>query len=170
MDEWMISALGADHERGDFHCGESPLDSFIKDDAEPFVRLGVCRVFVLTARGDRRVVGFYASSATCVQQKEYPDKLPPGFPRFPLPAIHLGRLAVRDDSQGGGLGKLLIGHFFASVLQIAELTGVNVVDVIAKTERVKAMYLILGFRELKKNPLHLYIPVDTIRKALEPAP
>lgn len=167
-DDWSISALTADHHRTDFRCGEPALDSFLRDDAERFVRHGLCRVFVLTAGDDRTVAGFYASSATSVQQRLYPDELPAAFPSFPFPAIHLGRLAVHEGMQGRGLGKRLLAHFFASVLQVADLTGVSLMDVVAKTEQVKGLYLGLGFRPLRKNPLHLYLPVDTLRKSLRP--
>lgn len=160
--------MASDHERTDFRCGEPALDSFLVDEAVTYVRRGMCRVFVLTARAEKQVLGFYASAATSVQQRLYPNELPLGLPSFPYPAIHLGRLAVREERQGRGLGKLLLGHFFTSVLQIAELTGVNMVDVVAKSERVKAMYRKIGFEELKKNPLHLFLSLDTIRGTTEP--
>lgn len=124
---------------------------------------GVSRVFVMTPQADVAVVGYYAASVGSVGQRIYPGALPTIPQTWPIPAVHLGRLAVRNEFKGRGFGKTLLFHFLRGAVEIAERAAVHLVDLFAGDDEARAFYLKYGFMPLKKNDMHLYLPMTTVR-------
>lgn len=85
-------------------------------------------------------------------------------PRYPIPVMHIGRLAVDRRAQGQRLGKELLFHAFGEVLRATGSFGIHSVEVRAKDDDARNFYLRYGFTELTDDRLHLYLPVRAIRK------
>jgi predicted N-acetyltransferase YhbS len=83
--------------------------------------------------------------------------------------IKLGRLAVSASQQRRGLGKLLLVAVMRKVIEVFESAGGIGLFVDAKDAAAGAYYELFGFVPLPENPLQLFLPLATLRKALEGA-
>lgn len=163
MDEPRIESLTATHERGRFHCGKPPLDSFLRQHATGNNERGVSRVYVAVHATDPRVLAYSAVSAGTFLRDHLPPDDQAGLPRYPLPTAHLGRLAVDLSCRGQRLGELLLFHFLKTACDVAERIGVFAVDLFSKDDDAKRFYLKYGFIPMQDDPFHLYLPMATVR-------
>lgn len=88
-----------------------------------------------------------------------------GFPKR-IPALLIGRLAVDKSMQCFGIGKNLLRHAFESAVEVADNTGIYAVYTQAKDEESKQYYQKRGFIEFQDKPLSLFLPIETIKKAI----
>ena len=73
---YLIGALDSEFDTTKFHCGNPPLDAYIRRYASQDVRRNVTRVFVATAESDpRRLAGFFPQSAGSVSCSDLPESL-----------------------------------------------------------------------------------------------
>jgi len=163
MDEMRIEPLSAAHERGSFDCGKAPLNSFIRQHAPINHERGVSRVYIGMRGAHQRVVAYYASSAGAFLRDHLPPDDQAGLPRYPLPTVHLGRLAVDVSCRGQRLGELLLFHFLKTACDVSERIGIFAVDLFSKDDDAKRFYLKYGFIPLQADPFHLYLPMATVR-------
>lgn len=162
MAEWVIEPLQPKHNRTDFCCGNAQLDSFIQTLASQYEKKRLGRTFVLTASYTVRVVGFYTLAAGSVGFSSLPDEIRKKLPRHPIPAIHLGRLAVDQTFRGQRLGEELLFHALRSTLELSERLGAFAVDVRAIDETARAFYQRYNFIALNDDPLHLLLLMKSI--------
>lgn len=87
-------------------------------------------------------------------------------PRYPIPVVHLARLAVHREAQGHGLGRWLLVHALEQVLRVAEGIAVYAVEVVAMSGAARTFYERYGFRPLQDDPDPLYLSIAAIRRAL----
>lgn len=163
MADTRIELLLTKHERRTFDCGKAPLNSFLRQHASSNHERGVSRVYVVVRDVDQQILGYYAASAGSFLREHLPPDDQGGLPRYPLPTIHLGRLAVDLSCRGQRFGQLLLFHFLRTACDIAEQIGVFAVDLFSKDDDAKHFYLKYGFIPLQDNPFHLYLPMATIR-------
>ena len=95
------------------------------------------------------------------------DRVRRGLPRYPVPAMRLGKLAVAVSMQGRGLGKKLLINCFEKSLRLSEEVGIFAVVVDAKDLQAKNFYLKYGFVTLEDDEFSLFIQLATIIKVLE---
>ncbi|MBL8205076.1 MAG: GNAT family N-acetyltransferase [Blastocatellia bacterium] len=76
----------------------------------------------------------------------------------------LARLAVDVNQQGRGIGEFLLLDVLRRAVIISEQTGLYAVVLDALNERARKFYLQYGFEELVDDPLHLFLPIETILK------
>lgn len=86
-------------------------------------------------------------------------------PRYPVPVLHVARLAVDRRARRQGVGEELLIHALRKALDAAEGLGVWGIEVVAKDESARAFYERYGFKCLVDDALHLYISLKTVRKA-----
>lgn len=106
------------------------------------------------------VAGCYILSSSAVCFEDVPAKLP----RYPIPVVHLGRLAVDKSFQGRRLGELLLMDALRRAQQVSDAIGVFAVEVVAIHEQARRFYEKYGFVSLKDDPNHLYMEMKLIRK------
>jgi len=157
---YVIEALEKRHDRSSFKCGESALDNFIRSYARQNDDRGLGRTYVAVVKGDAIVRGFYTISSGSVTFETVPEKLP----RYPVPVVHLGRLAVDESVRGHGLGAHLLVDALRRAAEVAGQLGIFAVEVHAKTQTARDFYVKFGFSPLLDDELHLYLPVRTICK------
>ncbi len=165
---FVIEPLSDRHNREAFDCGEPALNEFLRRYARQNQARGVSRTFVAVREGEQEVLGFYSLAAGAVAFETIPEALRRRLPRYPVPVAHLGRLATCRSVQGQGLGEVLLFDALARTLRVAAEVGVVAVDVWAKTDRALAYYQRYGFQSLSDDELHLYLPLDTVRRVLGP--
>ncbi len=151
--------LDEHHELDGFDCGDQRLDDWLAGKARRNQIEGSSRTWVVTTEG--RVVAFYASSTAVVLRAEATRRAARNQPD-PLPALLLGRLAVDDKWQGHGLGAALLKHFIVKSLEVAQITGVRVLLVHAKTAEIAAFHRRYGFEPSPIDDLTLMLLVKDI--------
>ncbi|HLA95749.1 MAG TPA: GNAT family N-acetyltransferase [Pyrinomonadaceae bacterium] len=159
---FKVEPLSKNHDRQSFDCGEESLDLFLKRFARQNAEKGLGRTFVAVKGDDPKIYGYYTLSSNSFGFEIVPDNLP----RYPVPVVHLGRLAVDRSAQGERLGQALLFHAFERSAEIAEQLGIYAVEVYALNENARRFYLSFGLTELKDDKLHLYITIKDIKKVL----
>ncbi len=160
---YKVEPLTTQHDRQNFDCGEESLNLFLKRYARQNSKKGLGRTFVAVKENEPKIYGYYTLSSNSFGYEIVPENLP----RYPIPVVHLGRLAIDKSAQGQRLGKGLLFHALERSVEIAEQLGVYAVEVYALNEQARKFYLNFGLTELKDDKFHLYIKVSEIKKILE---
>lgn len=161
--DWRLEPIRREHVRDAFDCGNAGLNDFLRRFARQSEDLGIARTFVATRPRDPRVHGYYTMRTGQVEV----TRLPPGetkrFPRYPVPVVHLARLAVDRAVKGQGLGETLLLDALERALAVSRSAAAFAVEVVAIDDSARGFYLKYGFKELVDDRLHLYLPMKTLR-------
>lgn len=153
--------LSDKHDRRNFHCGEPDLDAYLQKQAGQDAKRGVSNTIVAVTPGSNEVVGFYCLSAYTVDLTSLPDSMTRKLPRYgKVPAVLLGRLAVRDDMQGRKLGGFLL--YDALARSLSGDVGWVVFLVHAKHDAAANFYRHFSFCSFAHESLTLYIHRKTV--------
>jgi len=169
---YRIELLCRTHDREGFDCGSEPLNAYFRQTARQHTERGISRTFVLVdenAQEPKPVLGFFTLNLCQIRAEQLPPELARKLPRD-VAGIKLGRLAVAADRQRQGLGKLLLVAAMTRVIEVFETVGGIGLFVDAKDEAARAYYERFGFLPLPDNALQLFLPLQTLRKALEGVP
>jgi GNAT superfamily N-acetyltransferase len=159
---YKIEKISAKHDRDDFDCEEESLNDFLKRFARQNDEKGFGRTYVAVLQNDTKIYGYYTILSGAVKFDNMPEKLP----RYPVPVIHFGRLAIDKSAKSQGLGKALLFDALKRAESLAEHLGIFAVEVYALTPQAKEFYLKYGFKKLLDDGLHLYITMKTVRNFL----
>jgi GNAT superfamily N-acetyltransferase len=168
---YKIELLSRARDREGFDCGSEPLNIYFWQTARQHTERDISRTFVLVdedASEPKPVLGFFALNICQIRAESLSPDLARKLPRD-VPGIKLGRLAVAFDRQRQGLGKLLLVAAMQKVIEVFESAGGIGLFVDAKDEAAKTYYERFGFVPLPDNPMQLFLPLQTLRKALEDA-
>lgn len=155
--------LTPEHDLATFDSGIPALDDWLKRRALANEQAGASRTYVVCAGG--RVVGYYALATGGVVQAAATGRVRRNMPD-PVPVMVLGRLAVDQAYQGGGLGADLLRDAILRILQAAKLGGIRAILVHAVSEEAKRFYERHGFVASPVDPMTLMITVADAEKAL----
>jgi GNAT superfamily N-acetyltransferase len=164
MVPWTIVRLEQSHDRTTFDCGQPALNEWLKDWAGQFDRRDLSRTFVATRENVVSVAGFYAISAHRVVYEALPESNAKGLPHLDVPVVLIGRLAVDRSVQGQGLGALLLVDALRRSAEVYFQLGIRAVEVDAIDDAARSFYLKFGFRPLRDDPRHLFMPIQKIRQ------
>ena len=146
-----------------FDCGISELNDYLQRYARQNHKKGIAKTWVMVNSNNEQVpVGYYSISMAELQRESLSDEEKKGFPRYPLPVIRIGKLAVDKQFQGQRLGELLLVDIFKRGIRISQDIGVVGFLVDAINERAKQFYLKYGFSPLVNSPLSLFLPMTRI--------
>ncbi len=161
---FRIAPLGAEHDRGSFHCGEEALDRYFKTQATQDIRRRIANCFVAVELSTGAVAGYYTIAAASIPLVELPPEQTKRLPLYPtLPAVRIGRLAVHEGFQGRGLGGALLVDAARRTLEAPPAVYALVVD--AKNDQAVAFYQRYLFRTLVGRSRTLFLPLATAEKA-----
>lgn len=165
MTRFRLEALGKQHDRSNFSCGSSALDTYFQRQASQDTRRRVVRCFVAVENGTEQVAGFFTLSALSVRLDELPEERRRDVPRYPLvPAALIGRLAIDQRYQGEGLGGVLLADALLRVSQAD--VGVYALLVDAKDEAAELFYERFGFQRFEGEDRKLFLPIATALKLM----
>jgi len=167
MADWSIERLDRSHDRTSFACGKPSLDEFLIRLVSQYEKRNLGRTYVAVQAGDKRVGGYYTLSSSAVAFQSMPKSAANKLPKHSVPALLLARLAVARAAQGQGLGELLLLDAFQRGLDLAERLGIHAVEVDCIDLQAKDFYEKYGFLPLRDDPLHLFLPIATIKRALD---
>lgn len=164
---WPIVPLTADHDRPAFNCGKPSLDAYLKSYAVQNQKKNISRTFVALHPGSNRIAGYYTVSSGSVAFEVLPKDRQNGLPKYPIPVVHVGRLAVDQTAQGQRLGEILLMDALRRAKRVASSElGICGVEVYALDEQAKTFYLKYGFTELTDDKLHLYLPMSVVQQLM----
>ena len=164
--KFVFEKLSRELARDAFDCGIESLNEFLKRYALQNLKKNISVTTVAVTEGDRKkILGYYSVSMAQVNFEELPEELARGIPRYPVPALRIGRLAVDRSAQGMGLGSELLRHALVRALNLSREVGTCVVLVDAIDEKAKQFYERFGFVALLDLPLSLVLPMETIAEA-----
>jgi GNAT superfamily N-acetyltransferase len=156
------------HDRTSFKCGIQKLNHFIRRSAARHREAGVSKTMVLPAKaptGEKAgICAYYTLSHTQIERETLPSALAKKLPRYPVPVMLIAQLAVHNDAQGQGLGKVTLIRALRHCLEINAHLPSYAVVVDALDEGVQGFYEQYGFHELDRHNDHirLYLPMKTV--------
>lgn len=169
-----VQALTGSHNRSGFDCGVEALNLWLRQTALQHQARGISRTFVAVPKdareaesyrlagyddiGEFGILGFYALASAFVWAEDLAPELAKRYPRQ-IPVTRLGRLAVRSDFHGQGLGRLLLADAVSRARNAALSVGSAGLFVDAKDEGAARFYSEYGFITCKEQPLKLYLPL-----------
>jgi len=165
--ELLIEKLEAFHTKEDFDCGDTGLNEFVRKYAGQNARKRFSTTYVAIEAGTKKILAYYSISAGSIECAALPDKEKKRLPRYPVPVVKLGRLAVDRSMQNQGLGQILLIDALEKIISIAEDIAVFAVEVDALNEGAKRFYQRYGFQSLKDDDLHLYLPLKIVARLFQ---
>ncbi len=161
--EFIIAPLGKKHDRKSFDCGEPSLNQYLQRYASQDIRRRVNRVFVASPQDTpRQVIGYYSLSTGGLDATDLPEEFRRRLPRYPVPVVLLGRLAVAESHQGKELGSILLADALQRVAQASQVLAVYAVVVDTLNDRASKFYRQFGFIPLPSQPLKLFLPMESV--------
>lgn len=167
-----LEPLTGHHNRNGFDCGVDALNAWLRHIALQHQDKGISRTFVAVPSSDQiieryqnlgyedvghaSILGFYALASAFVFLDDLPPELAKRYPRQ-VPVTRLGRLAIRSDMQGQGLGRLLLADALNRAQSAAQSVGSAGIFVDAKDDMSSRFYQSFGFQLCGDQPLKLYL-------------
>lgn len=159
----VIEPLSKGHDRAGFRCGIPALDQYLKQQARQDVKRRISRVFISTEPArPRKVIGFYTLSTLSIELRQLPENQRRLLPRHPVPAALIGRLAVRQDAHGNGIGRMLLADAVKRTLAVSHEIAVYAMVVDAINDDAKWFYEQFGFASLCDVPARLFLPLKSL--------
>lgn len=162
MSDIKFEKLNRGHSRKKFDCGEQSLNRYIQRFARQNAQNNLGETYVLT-NNSKDILGFYTISTASLDYDVYPQKK--GLPKYAIPSALIGRLAVDQNHQRNGYGKLLLVNALKRILKVSDEIGIHCIAVDAKDDSAKKFYQYFGFEELLDEENHLYISVQKVRNS-----
>jgi GNAT superfamily N-acetyltransferase len=153
-----------------FHCGDEPLNSYLKRHAwtnQEKSSIGVTYVAVEEST-PHIVLGYFTLATSSIPRDSLPKRHVRGLPPYDLPLVLLARLAVDKRFTGKGLGHALISEAFKITLRVANEVGCRCIITDAYRDKVD-WYARYGFVPLEgaaeNGPQKMFLDVRTLRAA-----
>ncbi len=152
------------------------LDAFFRSQAGQNQRRDASRTWVLPRpEGTSElppILGYYTLSLGTLERETLPPEVGKRLPRYPIPVIILGRLAVDLRARGRGYGARLLDDAHLRALAINAQGGGLAVVVDAKDEAAERFYRHYQYEPLVQQraglpwPRRLLLPIATIRASM----
>jgi GNAT superfamily N-acetyltransferase len=169
----LVELLTKDHDRTQFDCGVSSLNTYLQRQASQDQSRKVASVFVSCVQSARQVRGYYSLSSATISIDELSERQQKRLPHYPrVPATLIGRLAVDKQARGQGLGSLLLLDALARAHRASETVAsyAVTVDVLEVQPDPLKFYEQYGFTRVRSHPRQLYLPMATIDQLLREKP
>lgn len=151
------------HDRAGFDCGVEPLNRYLKTLAGQHRAKGFTTTFVvIDSEQPRELLGYYSLSAAQLAFEQLEPEDRQGLPRYPVPAVRIGRLATALSARGQRLGELLLQNAIKRALSARATLGVYAVVVDAKDEAAERFYRRYGFRRCEPAGRQLYLSLGKV--------
>ncbi len=119
--------------------------------------------FGASVRAAGKVLGFYTAVSSEIDSQMLPHPHSKGLPRYPAPAVRVGRLAVDKRHQGRGIGVALLVDALQRAERLSNEVGIYGVVVDAKDDQAVRFYQKYGFHPLSNKPQTLFLAIKTIQ-------
>lgn len=164
MTSLRIAKIDRSHAVERFDCGQEDLNRFLVRFALTNQLANASTTYLALA--GEEVVGFYTLVVGEAAYADAPERLARGMARHPIPLMVLARLATDIRWQGQGIGKGLLKDAMLRTLQAADIAGIRALAVHAKDETARAFYEHFDFQPSPTDPLHLFLLLKDVRRAV----
>jgi ribosomal protein S18 acetylase RimI-like enzyme len=147
-----------------FDCGNPVLNEYFRQYSLKNDKLLLGKTFV-ALQDDTTVAGYMTLSNAQIEAAALANAIRVRLPKYPVPALRIGKLAVDIQFQGRGIGAYLLRSALEKALSVSNTTGLFAVLVDAIDEKAKGFYVKYGFLALPDRPWTLFLPLATILKA-----
>lgn len=152
----------------DFDCSVPDLNTYLSRYAIPNDKKNISKAFVAVCdTNPKKPLGYYTVSMAQILFNDLPMEMQKGLPKYPVPAMRIGKLATDLSIQKKGLGELLLKDALTRAVNISSEVALHCVLVDALNERVRSFYMKYGFIPFLEKPLTLALPIKTIMMAIE---
>lgn len=166
--EWIFCPIDGSVEKDAFDCGIPELNEYLKKYARQNDKNGIAKTLVAIPKQENMIVaGYYSVSMSQIQRDSLPESQSKGLPRYPVPAMLIGKIAVDKSMQGRGLGEELLVDALKRATRLATEVGIFAVRVDALNDKAKSFYLKYGFIPFQDQERSLFLPMKTILKTFE---
>jgi ribosomal protein S18 acetylase RimI-like enzyme len=157
------------HNLAEFECRSEEQTTWLRKSARQANAVGTTTVFVVTPDDSpSTVAAYYAWCMAAVSPANAPKRLAQGGGQYPQPVALLARLGVDFRHERQGLGAGMMQDVFARLVSLREEIGCG--GLLVHCENAEAMrfylHLVKEFEQSPTDPLHLYLLMKDVRKAL----
>ena len=146
------------HDRSRFDCGTASLDEYLQQHAARHMESGISATHVLVdPHAPAAIIGYYSAAAAQLLLSDLQEGDRRRLPRYPVPAMRIGRLAVHASEHSRGHGAFLLADAVSRALALRTELGLRVLIVDALDERACAFYRAFGFRDCTTAGRTLYL-------------
>ncbi|MFA6235163.1 MAG: GNAT family N-acetyltransferase [Bacteroidota bacterium] len=163
--ESRIVLLRDAHDRDKFDCGESSLNTFLRQYALQHMRKNMSRTWVLT--DGESVLAYSTLCMGELRRDDLPESEKRKLPHHPIPVLRLARLATDLMHRRKGYATHMLVDALQKTVLLSTTVGLHAVEVHALNSTAQQFYLAFGFHPLTDNPHHLYLPLATIAEAFD---
>ncbi len=162
---YLTAILSSQHRKALFSCGKALLDGYLHHQAKQDIKRKLSVCFVLPAQDASVVRGYYTLSNGSIPLSLVPAtirrKLPESYTAIPITL--LGRLAVGQQFQGQGIGKLLLIDALRRCFELSKSMGSFAVVVDPLDKDAENFYAAFGFEKLPDSG-KMFIPMQTVKQ------
>ena len=115
-----------------------------------------------TRPGDLVVQGYTTLRSGALSAATLPEAERNRLPNYPVPVVHMGRLAVDRAVQGQRLGEALLVDALRRAYAASKDVAAYAVEVIAINDKARSFYIKYGFQEMLDDRLHLYLSMKIV--------
>lgn len=164
--DWVLERIKKLHDRSSFSCGKPVLDEYLEHFARQNDENNIGYTYVAVKQGAKAVIGYFTISFSSVEFEEFPKNLTMRLPRYPIPCVLIGKLAVDRSVQGRGLGRLLLWEALRMAVEASAEIAAYAVIVDAVDEEARRFYLHNGFAGLPVNKKRLAVSIRSLREVI----
>jgi GNAT superfamily N-acetyltransferase len=163
---YRLETLRRDHLRRGFRSGQDQVDDWLATEAfqHQEKHLSVTRV-LLDARG--KVAGYYTLATGQVDFSDLPADVVRQLPRRHLPVAVLAWLGIDKESQGQGLGRLVLAQALRDCHEAGQVFAFIAVILDCMDDTAKAFYERFDFQELPGHPYRLFLSAHQLNAMME---
>lgn len=160
---YAVEPLDEHHNLTSFNCGNSELDTWLRDHARNATGHGT-RTYIVV--DNEEVVGYFAIAPHTIDRDTLTKRTARGAPRH-IPAILLAKLALAEHLHGQRLGSELLIVALETIIEAARRAGGKFVVVDAIDDQAVDFYTHHEFEPMPTNPHRLTRKLSTIATALD---
>lgn len=160
--------LTSKHKKSDFSCGNEILDNYLHKQANQDVKRKLSVCFVIKEVKTNLIKGYYTLSNYSIPLELVPHEIRKKLPRSyeAIPTTLLGRLAIDNNFQGQGIGKLILVDALKRSYELSKTIGSFAVVVDPIDKNAEKFYNKYGFIKLPDSG-KMFLPMKTIRQLFE---
>ncbi len=163
--EIEIQPLDKTVDRQSFDCGVSALNDYFQKYALQNHTKNISKTFVATTLDRQKAVaGYYTVSMAEIARVKMPETGFKHLPKYPVPVMRIGRLAVDVRFRKKGIGERILLDVLHRAYFLAGEVGLYAVVVDAKNSEAVSFYHKYGFMPLAAQPRTLFLPVQTLQQ------
>lgn len=155
--------LNSAHKKSDFSCGKEMLDNYLHKQANQDIKRKLSACFVVKEEQTELIKGYYTLSNNSIPLENIPDNIKKKLPRSytTIPTTLLGRLAIDNNFQEKGLGKLILIDALKRSFELSKTLGSFAVVVDPIDKDAERFYNKYGFLRLPDSG-KMFLPMKTI--------